>query len=166
MELLLVRHAIAFDRDLSRWRNDALRPLTPRGIQRMGRAAAGARRIAFVPSRLLTSPLVRARQTAQILASKARWPEPIVAEALAPARPLRNVLLALGAQRVARLAVVGHEPDLGHLLAYCIGAEPGMTQLELRKGGMACVAFEGAVRFGGGRLAWLLPPRILRAMAR
>ena len=166
MELLLVRHAIAFERDRLRWRDDALRPLSPRGRQRMQRAAAGLRRLGIVPTRVLASPLARARQTAEILAREAHWPQASVAGALAPAQPVGQLLRTLAAQRVARLAVIGHEPELGHLLAHCLGGIAGAMQVEFRKGGIACLAFDGAIRPGGGRLCWLLPPRMLRAAGR
>ena len=166
MELLLVRHAIAFDRNHLRWRNDALRPLSPRGLLKMRRAAAGIRKLGIIPSRVLSSPLVRARQTAQLLCGKARWPHATIVEALAPARPIPDLLRLLASQRVVRLAVIGHEPDLGHLLACCIGSPPGAAPVQLRKGGIACVVFDGTIKAGGGRLVWLLTPRVLRSLAR
>lgn len=60
MELLIVRHAIAFERDRQRWRDDAARPLSPVGIRRSRKAAAGMKEFSKEPDRLLTSPLVRA----------------------------------------------------------------------------------------------------------
>jgi phosphohistidine phosphatase len=165
-ELLLVRHAIACERDPLRWRNDALRPLSPRGERRLRRAAAGLRRLGIRPARVYTSTLARPRQTAAILASEARWPEATAIDALAPAQPVRQLMRMLAAQHVARIAVIGHEPYLGHLLAGCISADTDPPQVEFRKGGIACVAFRGAIRPGGGRLRWLLTPRMLRALAR
>jgi phosphohistidine phosphatase len=166
IELLLLRHAIAFERDRLRWPDDALRPLTPRGLHRMRRAAAGLRRLDIPPVRVLTSPLMRARQTAELLAGEASWPDASLTNALVPAQPVRPLFRLLTEQKVGRLAVVGHEPELGHLLAYCVGGDSGAVQVEFRKGGIACVVFAGAMRPGGGRLRWLLPPRVLRDLAR
>ena len=132
----------------------------------MRRAAAGLRRLDNLPTRVLTSPLVRARQTAELLASEARWPEAAVVSALAPAQPVRPLFRLLAAHKVGCLAVVGHEPDLGYLLTYCVCGDSGSVQVEFRKGGIACVVFGGAMRPGRGQLRWLLPPRVLRAMAR
>jgi phosphohistidine phosphatase len=166
MELLLVRHAIAFVRDRLRWPDDALRPLTPRGLLRMRRAAAVLRRLDIPPARVLASPLVRARQTAELLASEARWPEAALLNALAPGKSVRPLFRLLAAHKVESLAVVGHEPELGHLLAYCVCGESGTVQVEFRKGGIACVVFGGAMRPGAGQLRWIVPPRMLRALAR
>src|SRR5271168_1279325 len=74
MELLIIRHAIAFERNRRRWRDDGTRPLTPAGMRRSQKAAAGLKELGRAPDRLLTSPLVRARQTAQILTELAGWP--------------------------------------------------------------------------------------------
>jgi phosphohistidine phosphatase len=74
MDLLIVRHAIAYERDRARWREDALRPLSPAGIRRARKAAAGLKELTARPERLLTSPLVRAQQTARILTAVAGWP--------------------------------------------------------------------------------------------
>src|SRR5580698_4658247 len=67
MDLLIVRHAIAFERNPRRWRDDGERPLSPEGMVRARKAAAGLRQITERPQCVLTSPLMRARQTATIL---------------------------------------------------------------------------------------------------
>src|ERR1700757_4992074 len=75
MELLIVRHAIACERDARRWPDDGLRPLSARGAARAEPAARGLKRLAAVPLRVWVSPLRRARQTASILARYADWPD-------------------------------------------------------------------------------------------
>jgi phosphohistidine phosphatase len=166
VELLLVRHAIAFERSRLRWRNDNLRPLTPSGIKRMRKAAMGLGVVAAVPTEVLSSPLVRARQTADILHEKARWPVAAIAQVLAPGQPLARVVAAIAQRPAKHLAIVGHEPDLGRLLAHCLIDGAGTMRLEFKKGGVACVSFAGAIVPGRGRLRWMLAPRALRAMAR
>lgn len=84
MDLLIIRHAIAFERDRHRWRQDAERPLSPAGMRRARKAAAGLKQLTKRPQRLLTSPLVRARQTAQILTEVAGWPAAEEIPELAP----------------------------------------------------------------------------------
>jgi phosphohistidine phosphatase len=165
MELLLIRHAIAFERDRSRWPDDALRPLTGLGEKRMQKAATGLHRLGVAPARVLVSPLVRARRTAEILADEARWPDATVIDDLAPGRPPAPLFAILAARRAGPLAVVGHEPDLGYLLAYCLGI-PRSLNVEFRKGGVACVGFADGLRPGRGELKWLLTPRVLRALTR
>jgi len=67
MELLIVRHAIAFEADARRWPDDSERPLSPQGLARARKAAAGMKQLVRAPGRVLVSSLVRARQTAAIL---------------------------------------------------------------------------------------------------
>lgn len=163
MDLLIVRHAIAFERDPGRWPDDRDRPLRPQGRRRAQRAAKGLERIAQRPHCLLTSPLARARQTAALLSECAGWPEPLQCAALAPGTAPESVLRALQCRPERLIAIVGHQPDLGELLAHSL---PGTLQpraIELKKFGAALVSFDGAVVRGGARLRWLLTPRLLRA---
>jgi phosphohistidine phosphatase len=164
MELLIVRHAIAFERDHRRWRDDAARPLSPVGMRQSRKAAAGLKAFSNAPDRLLTSPLVRARQTAEILTEVAGWPTAEVVPELSPGGPPPAVLTLLGRQRGKRVALVGHQPDLGILLAACLLAEDGTLAIDMKKNAVACVAFEGSPRAGRAVLQWLATPRMLRAL--
>jgi phosphohistidine phosphatase len=164
MELLIVRHAIACERDARRWPNDAGRPLSPRGVLRARQAARGLRRIVPRPSRVLTSPLLRAQQTAAILAQFAAWPRATLCPQLLPDTSPAALLAVLARARETRIAVVGHQPDLGRLLAASLPGDTGNAAFELRKMGIALVAFHGAARAGRGELIWLVPPRLLRAV--
>lgn len=166
MELLIVRHAIAFERDRHRWRDDGARPLSPVGLKRARRAAAGLKNFTRSPDRLLTSPLVRARQTAQILTEIAGWPEAEEAPFLSPGEPALGVLTLLSKDRLNRVAVVGHQPSLGALLAACLCTDGRRLPIELKKNAVACVSFAGAPRAGRGVLDWLATPRMLRAIRR
>jgi|SRR5579863_88058 len=165
MELFIVRHAIAHERDPARWADDRARPLTAPGIKRARRAAAGLRELIAAPERVFTSPLTRARQTAQLLREVAGWPQARVCPLLAPGGSPAAVLELLSRERIARAAVVGHQPDLGKLLALCL---PDATDaaFELRKMGVALVSFAAAPRAGRGMLQWLAAPRLLRAAAK
>ena len=84
MDLLIVRHAIAFERNPRRWRDDGERPLSPEGMVRARKAATGLRHVTERPECMLSSPLVRAWQTAAILTEKAGWPKAVECLALAP----------------------------------------------------------------------------------
>jgi len=162
MELLIVRHAIAFERDRHRWRDDGARPLSPAGIRRAQKAAAGLKEFSKAPDRFLTSPLVRARQTAQILTDVAGWPQAEEAPELSPGAAVPTVLALLGRDRSKLVAVVGHQPGLGHLLTVCLLGEGGTLPIEMKKNAVACVSFEGSPRAGRGALKWLATPRMLR----
>jgi phosphohistidine phosphatase len=164
MNLLIVRHAIAFDRDRNRWRDDAERPLSPAGMRRARKAAAGLEKLTHRPERLFTSPLVRARQTARILTEVAGWPAAEETAALSPGEPALAVLELLGKERSKLTAVVGHQPDLGHLLGACLLGGGGAFPIEMKKNAVACVSFNGRPRPGHAALVWLATPKMLRAL--
>jgi len=163
MELLLVRHAIAFERSPRRWPDDAQRPLSPPGATRARTAALGLKRITPRPARVLVSPLRRAQQTAAILTRFAGWPKAAECVQLRPGAAPEGLLALLARSQDGRLAVVGHQPGLGRLLAACLPGGGEAAAFEFRKMGVALLSFQGAARAGRGQLIWLLPPRILRA---
>jgi phosphohistidine phosphatase len=162
MELLIVRHAIAFERDRHRWRDDAARPLSPAGERRARKAAAGLKEFSKAPDRMLTSPLLRARQTAQILTDVAGWPRAEEVAELAPGAPALALLTLLGKSRAKRAAIVGHQPGLGALLAACLLGDGEDLPIEMKKNAVACVSFENSLRPGHAALKWLATPRMLR----
>ena len=164
MELLIVRHAIAFERDRQRWRDDGARPLSPAGIRQSRKAAAGLKEFCKAPDRLLTSPLVRARQTAQILTDVAGWPRAEEARELLPGEPALAVLALFGKDRSRLVALVGHQPGLGALLTACLLGDGGALPIEMKKNAVACVSFEGSPRAGRAALKWLATPRMLRGL--
>lgn len=164
MELLIIRHAIAHERDRRRWRDDGARPLSPAGRKLSRKAAAGLKEFIKAPDRLLTSPLLRARQSAQILTEVAGWPQAQEATELLPAEAAAAVLARLGKERGKRVAIVGHQPALGALLAVCLLGEDAIVSIELKKNAVACVSFAGSPRAGRGTLQWLATPRMLRKL--
>lgn len=163
-ELYLVRHAIAADRG-SEWRDDSKRPLTERGINRFKDAVKGLRRLDVVVDEIFTSPLVRARQTADILAAGLDGKPPIkVLDALAPGHTAASVMAQLA--RVAkrrRIALIGHEPDLGELAAHLIGAG---RALPFKKGGVCRIDLGSLTSKHAASLTWFLPPNFLRQVKR
>src|SRR5437879_10127123 len=162
MKLLLIRHAAAMPRGTPGVPDDE-RPLTPEGKAKFRVAARGLARVTRRPDVLLTSPLPRARVTAEI-AARAFAP---IAPALEPAlarSSVDGILAALQTQPPgARVALVGHEPLLGALLARLLGAAKG-ERLAFEKGGAALVDLPDGPA-AGGRLHWFLKPRILRSLA-
>lgn len=162
IELYLVRHAIAAERG-EEWPDDGVRPLTVHGIERFTAAARGLRALAVEIDEVFTSPLVRARQTAEALAAGlARRPVVKVLDALRPGHAPATVVAQLA--KVAcrrRVALVGHEPDLGGLAAHLIGAA---RPLAFRKGGACRIDLQGWTGRRAGSLIWFLPPRVLRRL--
>jgi phosphohistidine phosphatase len=162
MELLLIRHAIAFERNRRRWPDDGARPLSPAGIKRSRKAAAGLKGLWKIPDRLLTSPLARARQTAKILTEVAGWPLAEIAPELGPGEGAAAMLTLLGKDRSKRIAIVGHQPDLSALLAASLLEENGDLPIEIKKNAVACLSFDGRAGVGRAALKWLATPRMLR----
>jgi len=164
MELLIVRHAIACERNAKRWPEDGARPLSPRGVTRARRTAAGLRKLALRPVRVLTSPLERTRQTAAILTQYAAWPRATPCPQLLPGAAPEELLALLARTRGRRLAVIGHQPDLGRLIAACLPGSASSAAFDVRKMSVALIAFQGAPRAGQGELRWLVAPKLLRAI--
>jgi len=163
VRVYLIRHAVAFDRDRKRWPDDRRRPLTPQGIKKFRKAAAGLKGIADAAECVLTSPLTRARQTADILAEVAGWPAPIEASELAPGRTPAQALALIRARSEKCLALVGHEPNLSQLLAVSIAGPGARLACEFKKGGVACLTF-ATPRAGQASLEWLATPKLLRSL--
>lgn len=167
MKLILVRHAIATEREASPDLDDAARPLTPAGIRRFRRAARGFARLQITVDEVWTSPLLRAVQTAELLVQAMGRPNSTrTASELEPGGSFDALLARLGgAATLTCVALVGHEPYLGDFATYLMtGSRFGAVRF--KKGAMAALAiasFEPPIR---GQLQWLLAPRQLRAMAR
>jgi phosphohistidine phosphatase len=162
-ELYLVRHAIAAERG-DEWPDDTKRPLTDKGISRFREAAAGLPSLDTEIDEVFSSPLVRAKQTADLLAG-ALDPRPTVKilEALAPGHTPANVMTQLArAAKRRRIALVGHEPDLGELAAHLLGAQ---RALAFKKGGICRIDVEGLTGKRAGSLIWFVPPKVLRKLA-
>lgn len=163
MQVILVRHAIAHERSRARWPNDSQRPLTPDGIRKFEKAARGLGRYLPRSATLLTSPLVRARDTAAILRRVAQLREPVESPELGAGQAVKHAIALLRKQRTRCVVLVGHEPNLSLLLSSLLG---GVARLKftLKKGGAVCVEFGKAVEPGAATLLWMAPPRMLRAM--
>ena len=166
MELVLLRHAIADERDPGRYPDDSLRPLTDHGRERFRRAARGLATLVDPPQRMLASPYARTWETATILADEAGWPDPEPCEPLAAHHGAETALaMAVGLGDAGRIALVGHEPTMT-LLARLLLAEPDRAGVDwFRKGAAALIACDGAAAPGTGRLVWMHQPRALRALA-
>jgi phosphohistidine phosphatase len=165
MHVYLVRHAIAFEPDPGQWPDDRERPLTPAGEKRFRRAARGLRTLVTSVDLVLSSPLTRAWQTAEILAKQANWPAPVRFDLLEPGRAPADVLDGLQPHASSdTVALVGHEPTLHEIAAYCLGGGSSPAHLVFRKGAVALLVFDHGVAAGSASLEWLLQPKVLRAL--
>jgi phosphohistidine phosphatase len=164
VKLLLIRHAPAV-RNGSAGIRDGERPLTARGRARFRRAARGLARIAARPDVLLTSPLARARATAEIAAAAFKKVTPRVEPALGQQSVDAVVAALKKCPRDAMVAVVGHEPTLSRLLARMLDARPDDDRFAFKKGGAALLDLPDGPA-APGRLRWFVKPRILRSLGR
>ena len=165
MRLILFRHGPAGDADPAKWPDDGLRPLTERGIRRSREASQGLARISPSVTRIISSPLERAVQTAAILREALELEREVEqSRVLALGGPLTQLLELLGEAGDDVVILVGHEPHLGKLAGSLLFGAP--AHLPIKKAGACAIEFEGKPRAGNGRLIWFLPPRVLRQLAR
>lgn len=163
LELYLIRHGVAAERG-DEYPDDSKRPLTNGGISRLRKEAKALEELGVAFDHIITSPLVRTRQTADIFVESLKSkPSLSQSDALAPAGTSAAVIQELGKHmRKARIALVGHEPNIGELAARLIGAR---LPLEFKKGGICRIDFEVFPPKGVGQLRWFVTPRMLREIA-
>jgi len=134
--------------------NDDARELSPKGVAALRSAAPLWRRLNLRPDIVISSPLPRALQTAQLFCD-AIGGEPTTDDRLRPGASWGDLARAMAAHPNARRVMfVGHEPDLSSAMVELTGA----ASVRMRKGGLACVEFYGVPEPGGGEIAWLLDP--------
>jgi phosphohistidine phosphatase len=157
--LYFLRHGKAGQGDPSDPTDDA-RELTDTGVTELKAASAVWRRLNLRPDVILSSPLPRARQTAELFAAGIHSSHPpVVDDRLRPGADWADMAQALAAHRDARRVMfVGHEPDQSSAISLLTGAR----SVRLRKAGLACIEFPGIPEPGAGELAWLLDPDLYR----
>jgi len=166
MRVIMFRHGLAGSRDAARWPDDGLRPLTSWGKQRTRAAARGLARLEPDVRLIASSPLTRARQTAEVLVEVFDRAEVVELEPLRPGGSHRKLIEFLAARPAeSTMVLVGHEPDLGTLAGTLLFSAATPTSLAIKKAGACAISFEGDVRPGAGRLHWFLPPKLLRRLA-
>jgi len=162
VELFLIRHGIAEEHG-DAWPDDTKRPLTGNGVSGLRKSVRGLEAIGVLLDVVLTSPLVRARQTADIVGGGFNPHPPVVSvDSLAPGGSFANVMADLEKHaRKARVALVGHEPGLGELAARLIGSR---HPIEFKKGAVCRIDLDDMPPAGPGHLRWMLTPKILRRL--
>lgn len=168
MRLYIVRHAIAAPHGTPGIPDDE-RPLTDKGIRKMRRVATGLLNLGYVPEIILSSPLPRARQTADILLKafgKNRIPLKETPE-LAPSGNRDEVYMLIMSYRnklKKSLMIVGHQPSLGEIAGEIVWGSPDCS-LDLKKGGVCVIDLDRAGDRPAGSLVSLLTPSILTKIA-
>jgi len=161
-ELYLIRHAVAEERGED-WPDDNKRPLSDDGASRMRKAARGLDRLGITLDVIVTSPLVRTKQTAEIIANAMNPKPPIVSlESLAPGGTYQEIITDLEKQsKRTRVAIVGHEPGIGEFAARLIGSR---HSIEFKKGAVCRIDVDAIPPSGPGDVRWFMTTKILRSI--
>jgi phosphohistidine phosphatase len=166
VKLLVIRHGPAGDRDAwtAQGRDDRLRPLTADGKKEMRQVAKGLATLVPEIELIATSSLVRATQTAEIVADQ-YGSETVTLEPLAPGGEPDEIVSWLREQRsTGTIALVGHEPDLSALVSHLLARAPS-SFVTLKKSGACLLQLDQPPKPGRATLTWLLTPRVLRQLA-
>lgn len=131
LRIYLVRHAPAATRDNEQWPDDDERPLTREGTRYFKKVITGLGAALTAPGTVLSSPSLRAWQTADLL-TEIGWPSPEVLAALLPGGEASEVLASLPNE--GRVALVGHAPDLGRIASLLLTRDPDLVSIEMKKG--------------------------------
>jgi phosphohistidine phosphatase len=162
MNLYIVRHAIAVERDTPGFDDDSQRPLTDNGRKKMKKIVKGLRQLEVELDLILTSPYVRARDTAEILADGFKMKDSVAcSDNLIPPGNFDQLIAEItGKYQVNSLALVGHEPMLSSFVSFLA---TGNTEaaLTLKKGGVCLLAAEDLHQERRAVLQWLLTPAIM-----
>ena len=166
MDCVLVRHGSAVERD--EWEGaDADRPLTERGVKRVAQVAAGLSRLDVQPTHVLSSPLIRAIETAKIVRRSLRVrPAVQIVDALLPDAP-PNRLLAILRDLPPESCVmcIGHEPQLGMAASVFLSGR-ATPSFPLKKAGACLIELSVPPKPGHGVLRWWLTPSQLRVLGK
>ncbi len=167
MEILILRHGIAEQRELFTVRNpdDTLRPLTSKGIERLRRGCKGLSTLIPSLDLICTSPLTRAVQSGDILSRQYPGAERRVLTQLSPGGDPQSLLETLADDiSHSRIGLIGHEPDLSDLVSWlCCGNQFGF--MHLKKGGACLLECSGRPGPASAILHWMLTPRQMRRLA-
>ncbi len=164
MMLYILRHGLAEEQ--SPKGDDSARKLTPKGVDKVRKAAAGMRAASLAFNVILTSPIARAAETAEIVAGELGSPKPRPMPELSTSTSPANALEALAKQRLPEsVLVVGHEPTLSHLASLMLTGSDSVA-IDLKKGAVIALEFPNRVERGAAKLCWMMTQRQLRQLGK
>jgi phosphohistidine phosphatase len=167
MQLFLLRHGLAVERGTRGFEDDAMRPLTPKGRRQSRKTAAAVKKLESDFDLILSSPLLRAKQTAEIVAAGLKLKRRLkFTHALAPGGTVAILMRQLQREKPApeKILLVGHEPDLSQLVSLLVTGS-GELQMDFKKGGLCKLEIEKLRDGKCATLAWLLTPKQMKLMA-
>lgn len=166
MKLYLIRHSNAEEFGMGEYEDDSQRPLTEKGCEKMEAIAAALRNLGLKPDLIVSSPYVRAHQTAQILAKGLKYKSEIqFNEALIPMGEVDTIIGEINERYlVEELVLVGHEPSMSLLIGTLTAANLDMA-ITLKKGGVCCLEADDLRVERKASLEWLLTPKLLSRLS-
>lgn len=166
MRIYLVRHSNAVELSAGEYEDDSQRPLTEKGCEKMETITSALKELGMNPNLIVSSPYVRARQTAEILAKGLKYhPEIEINDALVPMGDVDAIVGEINEKyQVEELVLVGHEPSLSTLTGTLTSGNPDMG-MTLKKGGVCCLLVDDLRVERRATLEWLLTPKILSALS-
>lgn len=162
MHLYILRHAHAAPLDGQEIKTDEDRPITDKGREQVRTVALAIKRMGIAVDLILTSPLRRAMETAELLSQESGTVPVEAFKRLSPGSPSNKLSKHLIGIEAEHVVLVGHEPDLSEHTAWFIGSKK--ASIKLAKGAIACVECEVAPGHGMGTLKWLMTPRTLASL--
>jgi phosphohistidine phosphatase len=166
MNLFLLRHGLAVEPGTAGFENDTSRPLTPKGKRQLVKVAKAMRVMELGFDVIWSSPLVRARQTAEIVAKKLKAKKRLeLVDELSPGGDAVKLIKKLRTLKPApeNILLVGHEPDLSELISLLVTGKSG-AGFALKKAGLAKLEIEHLHAGRCATLAWLLTPGLMKLM--
>ncbi len=169
MELYFLRHAIAAPRGRPKYKDDSLRPLTARGRGKMHHVALGMKTLGLTFDVILSSPYVRARQTAEIVAQAYKMKNKRIhlTHNLLPPASIEELLREVRASfpKSKNILLVGHEPHLSEMISSLLQSKKPLD-IDFKKGGLCCLKIRQDLKQPNAVLLWLLTPTQLGLMAK
>ncbi|HTX90176.1 MAG TPA: phosphohistidine phosphatase SixA [Anaerolineales bacterium] len=160
MKLYLLRHANAAERNAGEYPDDSLRPLTSAGCRKMTRIARALEKMDLKVDLILSSPFLRARETAEIARKTLQLDRDqlVLTDRLLPSGSAKRLIEEIrGKYPLDNLLLVGHEPDLSELVSLLLMGEPSPL-ITLKKGGICCLSVDELVAGKCATLEWLINP--------
>jgi phosphohistidine phosphatase len=164
MKLLLLRHGIAVEFGTPGYERDSERPLTPEGRRKTRAVARALAALGVSPDVILASPLVRAHQTAEIVAGAMKLNKRLhICEQLASGGDAKRLIAEINRHHASAelVMLVGHEPDLSSLTSLLLTGSASGAAMEFKKGGVCLLEADELQASKCARLLWLAPPKLL-----
>ena len=162
MKIYLVRHGIAYEPGEPGYEDDTQRPLTDKGREKMNKVARVLKRLNVKPDAIVSSPYLRARQTAEIFAKELKYKKNKIefSERLLPtSKPEPMIAEIIEKYIVEELVIVGHEPCLGLLISALAAGDPDLA-INVKYGSVCCLSVDDFRIERRAALEWLLTPKI------